>query len=356
MAEHVSSQNAAIPASVIESSNPVPPPAPQKQKMIMTDNLRELLGQMLHANLVSMHMVLAPPGARGKGAALDQLCTFLNNHEHDFLRGKATTVPTLSGWIVDLKKVAEQEQAKRDDIETKGRGANEAETVAKHVTTWCDLMRDYDELHGKKAPPKVNSRYALPDHIVALGITLQKSDSALLPRHSSKEDARTGIEEREAAMARIKDAASKKRSVQETMADNTGGSASIDDRGSKAHLRPSSMKQQASNERDKMMSALAGYLTSESKSSDDERMAKKLELLKGYSALLMANPELKDVYLPLILGVQKQILAAQEEEARTNHVDSFSTPPSAAASGGSPATGGLGGSPATGGMGGSPAT
>ena len=214
---------------------------------------------------------------------------------------------------------------------------------------------------GKKATPKVNSRYALPDHIVALGIQLQKSDSALLPRHSSKDDSRTGLEDREAAMARIKEVASKKRSVQETMADNTGGSASIDDRGSKAHLRPTSMKQ-ASNDRDKMISALAGYLTSESKNSDEERMAKKFEMLKGYSDLLKANPELREIYLPLIQGVQKQILAAQEEEARKNHVDEFSTPPSAAstaarfASGASPATGGSGGSPATGGSGGSPAT
>ncbi len=97
MAELSSSQNAAIPASVMESSNQVPPPAPPKQKMILTDGVRELLGQILHSNLASMHMVLAPPGARGKGAALDQLCTSLNNHEHDFIRGKATTVATLSG-------------------------------------------------------------------------------------------------------------------------------------------------------------------------------------------------------------------------------------------------------------------
>ena len=112
MAELASSQNSAIPASVMESSNQVPPPAPQKQKMILTDGLRELLGQILHANLASMHMVLAPPGARGKGTALDQLCTFLNNHEYELIRGKATTVATLSGWIVDLKKGLESCRAR----------------------------------------------------------------------------------------------------------------------------------------------------------------------------------------------------------------------------------------------------
>ena len=73
MAADMSSQNAAIPASVMEPSTPAPPPAPIKQKMILTDGLRELLGQILHENLASMHMVLAPPGARGKGTAIDQL-------------------------------------------------------------------------------------------------------------------------------------------------------------------------------------------------------------------------------------------------------------------------------------------
>ncbi len=123
-----------------------------------------------------MHMVLAAPGAGGKGAALDELVKFLNNHEHDLLRGKQTTSQTLGGWITDLETKAEQEQVLRDEIETKGRRANDAESIPKHVSSWCDLMRDYDELHGKKATAKVNSRYALPEHIPALGIELQKSE------------------------------------------------------------------------------------------------------------------------------------------------------------------------------------
>jgi hypothetical protein len=59
-------------------------------------------------------------------------------------------------------------------------------------------MRDYEEeLHAKKTSAKVNSRYALPEHIVALGLELQKSDTAFLPLHSTKEDTHTGMEERE---------------------------------------------------------------------------------------------------------------------------------------------------------------
>jgi hypothetical protein len=66
----------------------------------------------------------------------------------------------------------------------------DAEAVAKHVATWCDLMWDYEELHAKNASVKVHSRYALPDHFVALGIEQQKSDTAFLPRHRTKEKSR----------------------------------------------------------------------------------------------------------------------------------------------------------------------
>ena len=40
-----------------------------------------------------------------------------------------------------------------------------------------------------------------------------------------------------------------------------------------------------------------------------KQMAKKMGMLKGYSDMLEANPKLKDIFLPLIPGVQKQILA-----------------------------------------------
>ncbi len=46
-------------------------------------------------------------------------------------------------------------------------------------------MRNYDDLYGGKVPVKVNSRYVLPEHIVALSIELQKRDnvpSAAVPR------------------------------------------------------------------------------------------------------------------------------------------------------------------------------
>ncbi len=48
-----------------------PLPATVKQKMILTDSVKELLGQILRANLSSMHMVLIAAGACGKGEALN---------------------------------------------------------------------------------------------------------------------------------------------------------------------------------------------------------------------------------------------------------------------------------------------
>jgi hypothetical protein len=58
------------------------------------------------------------------------------------------------------------------------------------------------------------------------------------------------MEERHSSMNRIKDASSKKRCVQKTLA-NGGGSTSIDNHGSKAHLRPMFMKHAACNQRGK---------------------------------------------------------------------------------------------------------
>jgi hypothetical protein len=68
------------------------------------------------------------------------------------------------------------------------------------------IVHDYVEFCGKKAAAaaKKNSRYALQEHMCALGIELQKSDTAFLPQHSSKEDARAGIKERESAMSSVK--------------------------------------------------------------------------------------------------------------------------------------------------------
>ena len=183
MASEPPSGNGAVPAIPVESSTSTCPGAPPKQKLTMSNPLRELLAEILHANLGTWHMALGAMGARGKGEQTTKLCEFLNQHEHDLLRGKTTTTQTLSGSINDLKKIAENEHIRRTEIETKGRGAVETESIPKHVTLWYDLMQDYEEQYGKKAAEKAktNSRYALPDHIRALGIEIQKSDTAFLP-------------------------------------------------------------------------------------------------------------------------------------------------------------------------------
>ena len=95
-----------------------------------------------HAH-ATWYSLLLSAGARGKKAALDELIKFLNNHESDLLRGQQTISQTLGVWIND------------------------------------------------------NSRYALREHIIALGIKLQKNDTVFLPRHSTKDDPRAGMDKRD---------------------------------------------------------------------------------------------------------------------------------------------------------------
>jgi hypothetical protein len=90
--------------------------ASKNQKLQKSDNLLWLLADIIHANLCTMHMVLSPPNTRGKGDAVEDLIKFLSAHQHDLLRGKSTTSETLNKWITECKKLADAEQARRDEI------------------------------------------------------------------------------------------------------------------------------------------------------------------------------------------------------------------------------------------------
>ena len=154
----------------------------------------------------------------------------------------------------ELKVIGSKELARRAEINERGRGAEDAPSLKRFISVWGDLMLDYEETHGAKAAAaaKKNSRYALPDSVRALGIELQKSDTAFLPRHSAKEDKIARQEEREAAIGRIREA--KKRGAPETSTeeeedDSAGSSASVDNRGNKPYLRPKSFKQDAIDQR-----------------------------------------------------------------------------------------------------------
>ncbi len=72
------------------------------------------------------------------------------------------------------------------------------------------------ETHGAKAiaaakKASAASRYALPDHVRALGIELPKSDTLFVSRHSAREEKSAGQEERDSAIGLLKE--SKKRGV-----------------------------------------------------------------------------------------------------------------------------------------------
>ena len=235
-------------------------------------------------------------------------------------------------YAIGLKVVGTEELARRAEINEKGRGAEDVPSLKKFISVWGDLMMDYEETHGAKATAaaKKNSRYALPDSVRALGIELQKSDTAFLPRHSVKEDKIAGQEEREAAIGRIREA--KKRvsadtTTEEEDDDSAGGSASVDKRGKKPNLRPKSLKQEDHNQRGKFLDTLTNYLTSEAMTGAAERMEKKSLELDRYTNALTAHPELSHIYIPLMQRASEMLKIMHDEELRQaqEHNESMQT-------------------------------
>jgi hypothetical protein len=278
-------------------------------------------------------MVLSPPNTRGKGDAVEDIIKFLSVHQHDLLRGKSTTSETLNKWITECKKLADAEQARRDEIEAKGRGAQEIESIPRHITIWCDLMSDYEENYGKKSANATKatstSRYAIPDHIRALGIELQKSDSSFLPRHSTKEQTRIGQKDREEAISRIREI--KKRVASEPL-ESISTYGSIDTRGGKPYLRPNSLQKEGNDSRDKLLSVMVNFFDAETRNTAAAAAAaaaaasaqlrkEKSQELKGYVDSLAANPDLASTYTPLIKAVSQEILLMSAQEISKNHCD-----------------------------------
>jgi hypothetical protein len=322
-------ENVALPAKEAPAATPVASKLPE---MVTSDQMKALLGDILHANLSTMHLVIAPPNSRGKGEALKAFTDFLNKSQHELLVGRQTNPDCVGNWVKDLRQVGVEELARRAEINEKGRGAEDASSLKKYVTVWGDLMRDWEEAHGAKAIAAAKkaaaaSRYALPDHVRALGIELQKSDTSFVPRHSAREEKSAGQEERDSAIGRLKE--SKKRGVQDGDDDVAeGGSKSIDNRGSKPHLRPTPLKVANNAGRDKFFSALTGYLQTEASNGLAERMEKKSQELARYTEALTAHPELSETFIPLIKGASAMLAKMQEEEMRKANADEFTTPPS----------------------------
>ena len=191
-------------------------------------------------------------------------------------------------------------------------------------------MSDYEENYGKKSANATKatstSRYAIPDHIRALGIELQKSDSSFLPRHSTKEQTRIGQEDREEAISRIREI--KKRVASEpleSISTHSRHCGSIDTRGGKPYLRPNSLQKEGNDSRDKLLSVMVNFFDAETRNTAAAASAQlrkeKSQELKGYVDSLAANPDLASTFTLLIKAVSQEILLMSAQEISKNHCD-----------------------------------
>ena len=64
------------------------------------------LAQMIHASLDRWKLVLAK-GPHGKDRYLQELVDFINQSDHELVRGKTTTKPTVNIWISAGKELAQ---------------------------------------------------------------------------------------------------------------------------------------------------------------------------------------------------------------------------------------------------------
>ncbi len=106
MASDQSSENAPLPALEAPSATAT---ATKLPKIVISDPLKALLGDMLHANLSTMHLVLSPPNTRGKGDAMRAFTDFINKNQHELLVGKQTTYDSVSNWVKELKVIGSEE-------------------------------------------------------------------------------------------------------------------------------------------------------------------------------------------------------------------------------------------------------
>ena len=154
------------------------------RRIVLTDQISLLLAQVIHANLKRWYWVLKDK-VHGKGRFILELVNFLNNSDHEAIRGKTTTEQTVRIWIATGKQSASNEHSRREEIRMRGRGAEDLSSVEPHITAWYDLMQEFHELSKHDEEVSKNGRYAVLQHLAHLGIKLQKSDTSFLPRHNT---------------------------------------------------------------------------------------------------------------------------------------------------------------------------
>jgi hypothetical protein len=123
----------ALSAKEVPTATPVASKLPE---MVTSDQMKALLEDILHANLLTMHLVLAPPNSRGKVEAVKALTDFLNKSQHELLVGRQTNPDCVGNRVTDLRQVGVEELACRAENMEKGRGAEDASSLKKSTSLY----------------------------------------------------------------------------------------------------------------------------------------------------------------------------------------------------------------------------
>ena len=291
-----------------------PQPAPKLKQMLLTDRLRQHIGDCLHSDLLNdepeYSKVLLPPRSRGRPEDMGKLLTFLNDSQHPDCINRKTTLETLTTWINDLREIGIKENERLIKDSQPGRNS-EAEVQPEYIKIWADLMQLHEE--GKKEAVKITRYNHIPDHLVGTGVKLLKVDSAFLPDPRSVGAGAGKIDQAEGikmAMKRKQEALAK----QMDEGDESGKTCE--------HLCTRRVGAGDSGQgRDKFQDALIGLLQVKERKVDTEAARLAMEERKEMSARLdkymeyLVNPnipeEIKSNYKSMVLKLQAQLQAAQ---------------------------------------------
>ena len=102
-------------------------PSPKKKQMLLNDDLKLFLADILHADLQDpeskFSMAMEPTRTRGRPDAIKNLLDFLLKSEHKSCKDRSTTPATLTKWIDDLTVHGAKENQRRIDDAGYGRNS-----------------------------------------------------------------------------------------------------------------------------------------------------------------------------------------------------------------------------------------
>ena len=311
--------------------------AAKLKQMLITDDIRQLIGDTLHMDLLSddpeYDKVLLPARSHGRPAHMAKLVELLNSSTLPDCAGKKTTVDTCTRWIEELKAVGiKRNEDLINNIQAAGRGG---EVEHRYIQVWADLMAEY---HRKKEHVEKTTRYNfIPPHLQGK-VQFIKCNSAFLPDPRSVGAGQGKADQSEAVNVVQK----RKKSLQEAEDSDVEGdggspSGSTSSSGkSREHLHPRINLRKDEQARHEIQQALVSLIAVKQqkasaeirKEAADERKELQRSLEKYTEYLINPNipAEIKANYQIMVVNLQAQLTQLRQQPPAPDP-SAFVTPP-----------------------------